>query len=81
MENEKDTIVFTDACLSIEVELDLKTETVWFLNNNKLLYKLDGSKLIDDNTLVAVVLMVALSDPKERDVVVKIVINLINKNN
>jgi len=45
------------------------------------LYKDDGSKLIEDNTLVALVLMVALSDPKEREVVVKIIINLINKDN
>ena len=54
---------------------------IWFLHNNDILYKYDGSKLIEDNTLVALVLMVALSDPKEREVVVKIIINLINKDN
>lgn len=48
---------------------------------NNILYKEDGSRLVDDNTLVALVLMIALSEPMERDVVIKIIINLINKNN
>ena len=36
---------------------------------------------MEDNALVAIVLMIALSNPNERDTIVKIVINLINKDN
>ncbi|WP_026391846.1 RhuM family protein [Haploplasma modicum] len=54
---------------------------VYFLDMNNILYKEDGTKLVEDNTLVALVLMIALSDPTERDVVIKIIINLINRNN
>ena len=54
---------------------------IYFLDINNILYKEEGSRLVEDNTLVALVLMIALSDPIERDVVIKIIINLINKNN
>ena len=52
-----------------------------FLNNNGILYREDGSKRIADNTLVALTLMIAESKPEEKDVMVKVVVNLINKNN
>ena len=54
---------------------------LWFLNNNGILYHEDGSKRIADNTLVALTLMIAESNPEEKDVIVKVVVNLINKNN
>lgn len=54
---------------------------LWFLNNNHILYRADGSKRIEDNTLVALTLMIAESRPEEKDVMVKVVVNLINKNN
>ena len=54
---------------------------LWFLNNNHILYREDGSKRIGDNTLVALTLMIAESRPEEKDVMVKVVVNLINKNN
>jgi prophage maintenance system killer protein len=54
---------------------------LWFLNNNRILYRQDGSKRIADNTLVALTLMIAESRPEEKDVMVKVVVNLINKNN
>ena len=54
---------------------------LWFLNNNRILYRADGSKRIADNTLVALTLMIAESRPEEKDVMVKVVVNLINKNN
>ena len=54
---------------------------LWFLNNNHILYREDGSKRIADNTLVAITLMIAESRPEEKDVMVKVVVNLINKNN
>ena len=54
---------------------------LWFLNNNRILYREDGSKRIADNTLVALTLMIAESRPEEKDMMVKVVVNLINKNN
>lgn len=54
---------------------------LWFLEKNGILYKSDGSKLIGNNTLVALTLMIAESRTEEKDVMVKVVINLINKNN
>ena len=54
---------------------------LWFLNNNGILYNFDGSKRITDNTLVALTLMIAESHTDEKDVIVKVVVNLINQNN
>lgn len=54
---------------------------LWFLNGNRILYHPDGSKRIADNTLVALTLMIAESKTEEKDVMVKVVVNLINKNN
>ena len=55
--------------------------TMWFLNNNDILYREDGLKRIADNTLVALTLMIAESKPEEKDVMVKVVVNLINQKN
>ena len=54
---------------------------LWFLNNNGILYNPDHTKRIADNTLVALTLMIAESRTEEKDVMVKVVVNLINKNN
>mgnify|MGYP002677420647 FL=1 len=54
---------------------------LWFLNNNHVLYAEDGHKRIADNTLVALTLMIAKSRTEEKDVMVKVVVNLINKEN
>ena len=54
---------------------------LWFLNGNHILYFPDGSKRIADSTLVALTLMIAESRTEEKDVMVKVVVNLINKNN
>ncbi len=54
---------------------------LWFLNNNKVLYNSDGSKRIADSTLVALTLMIAESKTEEKDVMVKVVVNLINQRN
>ncbi len=54
---------------------------LWFLNGNRILYRPDGSKRLADNTLVALTLMIAESRTEEKDVMVKVVVNLINKNN
>ncbi|MBO7501868.1 MAG: virulence protein RhuM/Fic/DOC family protein [Paludibacteraceae bacterium] len=54
---------------------------LWFLNNNGILYREDGTKRIADNTLVALTLMIAESRTEEKDIMVKVVVNLINQKN
>ena len=54
---------------------------LWFLNNNYILYRKDGTKRLADNTLVALTLMIAESRTEEKDMMVKVVVNLINQNN
>jgi prophage maintenance system killer protein len=54
---------------------------LWFLNNNGILYRPDGTKRLADNTLVALTLMIAESRTEEKDVMVKMVVNLINQRN
>lgn len=54
---------------------------LWFMEKNGVLYGEDGRKRIGDNTLVALTLMIAESKPEEKDVMVKVVVNLINQEN
>ena len=54
---------------------------LWFMQNNGILYNSDGSKRISNGTLIAITLMIAESRPEEKDVMVKVVVNLINKEN
>ena len=54
---------------------------VWFLDINGILYTRDGKKRIGDNALVALTLMIAESRPKDKDSIIKVIINLINKEN
>ena len=48
-----------------------------FLNRNNALFK-DGRKVISDGALVAITLMIAESDPKEKDIMTMMVMNLLN---
>jgi len=50
---------------------------VYFLDKNKYLYRGIGDKKINDNALTALSLLIAISDPKEKDGLIKIVTNLI----
>ena len=54
---------------------------LWFMENNGILYHPNGEKRIADNTLVALTLMIAESRTDEKDIMVKVVVNLINQNN
>jgi len=54
---------------------------LWFLEKNGVLYKPDGSRLIENNTLVALTLMIAASRAEEKDIMVKVIVNLINQDN
>ena len=48
--------------------------------NNKLLNE-EGNKRIGDNALVAITIMIAESKSDEKDMMVKLVVNLINNKN
>ena len=54
---------------------------IMYLDKNRYLYRKNGDKRLADNALVALCLMIAESNPKEMDTMVKVVINLINGNN
>ena len=54
---------------------------LWFLSGSGILYKPDGTPLIGNNTLVALTLMIAESRPEEMEIMIKVVVNLINKQN
>ena len=54
---------------------------VWFLDANGILYAKDGRKRIGDNALVALSLLIAESNPEEKDIIIKVIVNLINKDN
>ena len=54
---------------------------LYFLEKNKLLFTENGQKRIADNALVALTLMIAVSKLEEKDTMMKVIVNLINKNN
>ena len=52
---------------------------MYFLDRNNFLYKKSGEKKINDNALTALALLIAISDPKEKDKLIKIITNLLGK--
>ena len=54
---------------------------LYFLEKNGILYDEYGNKRIADNALVALTLMIAVSKTDEKETIVKIIVNLINKRN
>ena len=54
---------------------------LWFMENNGILYRANGEKRIADNTLVALTLMIAESRTEEKDIIKKVIVNLINQRN
>ena len=50
---------------------------IWFLEKNKLLIKNDGQKRLPDNALVALTLLIAESDPADKDMMIKVIVNLL----
>jgi prophage maintenance system killer protein len=54
---------------------------VWYLNKNNYLYNEVGRQRIANNALATLTLMVALSRPEEKDLMIKVIINSINKPN
>ena len=54
---------------------------IYFLAGNGILYRPDGSKRLADNALVALTLLIAESRPEEKETIVKVIVNLINRSN
>ena len=54
---------------------------ICFLGRNDILYRRDGGKRLADNALVALTLLIAESRPDERETIVKVIVNLINRSN
>ncbi len=50
---------------------------ILFLSKNGLLYKTNGELRINDNALVSLALLIASSDPKQKELMVKLVVNLL----
>jgi len=76
MNNEKQTIH----------EFDLKIIHEYFSNTERQgpgspEETLKGEKRIPDNALVALTLMIAVSQPNEKETMIKVIVNLINKKN
>ena len=63
---------YADGCKRIAASLFLE-----FLDRNNALF-IDGAKRLSDGTLVAITLMIAESKPDEKDVMVKMVMNLLS---
>lgn len=51
---------------------------VWFLERNKIRFKRSGEVKINDNGLTALALLVAQSNPDEKELMINLIINLIN---
>ena len=66
--------VFTDGNKRIAATL-----FIYFLNFYGILYK-NGMQAIDNNTLAALTLLIAESNPKEKDVIIDLVMNFLNNN-
>ena len=54
---------------------------LYFLERNRILFDKFGKKRIADNALVALTLMIAVSKSEEKDTMIKVIVNLINKEN
>lgn len=64
---------FADGCKRIAATLFLE-----FLNKNHALIK-DGKKIIANDTLVAITILTAESRPEEKDVMIKLIMNFLDK--
>ncbi len=51
---------------------------IWFLEKNRHRFKKDGEVKINDTGLATLALLIAQSDPKEKEMMIRLVINLIN---
>lgn len=54
---------------------------LWFLEKNRILYRRDGTKRIAENALVAMTLLIAESKPADKEILARVVTNLLTKRN
>ncbi len=52
---------------------------LYFLDRNGILYSKDGKAVIDGNTAFALTLLAAISNPKEKDVIISIILSVLNR--
>jgi len=50
---------------------------ILFLYKNGILYRVDGEAKINDNALASLALLVATSDPEQKDIIIKLIINML----
>jgi len=62
---------FNDGCKRIAAALFL-----YFMDRNGALYRRNGTMLLSKSALVAMTLMIAESKPEEKDIIIKVVMNL-----
>ena len=67
MDGKKNEIILFEN-QGIKLEVNLKDETLW----------LNGQQIIDNNTLAALTLLIAESNPKEKEVIIDLVMNFLN---
>ena len=51
---------------------------VLFLHKNEILYKENGESKINDNALVSLALLIAQSLPEQKDIIIKLIINMLH---
>lgn len=71
MEDKWEIARFVDGCKRIGAVLFLE-----FLNRNHALVR-DGKTRIDGNALVAITILAAESDPKEKEAIVRLIMNFL----
>lgn len=50
---------------------------ILFLSKNRALYKSNGELKINDNALASLALLVATSDPEQKDIIIKLIMNIL----
>ena len=65
--------------LDNSIEEKAATMFIYFLNFYDLLY-IDNKQVIDNNALASITLLIAESNPKEKDIIVDLVTNFLSKN-
>ena len=56
--------------------MEIKELLIYFLNFYGILYK-NGRQTIDNNTLAALTLLIAESNPKEKEIIIDLVMNFL----
>ena len=71
-----DTYHILDEINLTALDYSYMTLFIYFLNFYGILYK-NGKQVIDNNTLTALTLLIAESNPKEKEVIIDLVMNFL----